>query len=366
MNLKRSKNQAISSPDYVGIDIGKKELVVRRITKSSTIEKLKCSTVNAGVNQLLDWLKADDIIALEAGNQAFRIAKRIQKEGKGTVYVLNPGDLAMIYQSLKKTDSEDALKLARLISRIPVDELPVVRIPSDEIDHARRVLSEQEYHAKQLTALKNRLHSIFTQAGFTEISKKHLRHVETRIRVIKLLPQTYQNEARRLHTQSILVEEQLKEMAEEHKAILQKNKEMTSIAMSIPGVGPISALSLYAYLGDGKNFSSRKQVAYYSGLVPRVDISGTQVNYGRITKRGARLLRRSIVQAAWALSRTKQGGELKKFYEQLYPRIGKHKAIVATARKIVEIYYILLKNGETYRDFPELELNKKLHRYGII
>ncbi|EPG83463.1 hypothetical protein LEP1GSC048_2573 [Leptospira santarosai serovar Shermani str. 1342KT] len=35
---------------------------------------------------------------------------------------MNPGDLATIYQSLKKTDKEDSLKIARLIQRFPIEE----------------------------------------------------------------------------------------------------------------------------------------------------------------------------------------------------------------------------------------------------
>ncbi|EMO87977.1 hypothetical protein LEP1GSC024_3269 [Leptospira noguchii str. 2001034031] len=43
------------------------------------------------------------------GSQSFRIAKSILNKGI-QVIVLNPGDLATIYQSLKKTDKEDSLK----------------------------------------------------------------------------------------------------------------------------------------------------------------------------------------------------------------------------------------------------------------
>ena len=53
---------------------------------------------------------------------------------------------------------------------------------------------------------------------------------------------------------------------------------------------------------------SAKQVAYYSGLVPRVDISGDCVRYGPITKRGAHLFRRPLIQAAWSLVRSPHGG----------------------------------------------------------
>ncbi|EKR98663.1 transposase domain protein [Leptospira mayottensis 200901122] len=77
-------------------------------------------------------------------SQSFRIAKTILKDHKEIqVIVLNPGDLATIYQSLKKTDKEDSLKITRLIQRFPIDELPVVPIPSDEKKDKRKLCTEQ-------------------------------------------------------------------------------------------------------------------------------------------------------------------------------------------------------------------------------
>ncbi|OOB92485.1 IS110 family transposase, partial [Leptospira interrogans serovar Hardjo] len=76
---------------YVGIDCGKKTLEVIRIGEN-------------------------DVVGLEAGSQSFRIAKSILNKGI-QVIVLNPGDLATIYQSLKNTDKEDSLKIERLIQR---------------------------------------------------------------------------------------------------------------------------------------------------------------------------------------------------------------------------------------------------------
>ena len=52
---------------------------------------------------------------------------------------MNPGDLATIYNSLKKTDKEDALKLARLIKSIPREELPEVTIPSEKEEDSRDI-----------------------------------------------------------------------------------------------------------------------------------------------------------------------------------------------------------------------------------
>ncbi|EMO01980.1 transposase, IS116/IS110/IS902 family [Leptospira interrogans serovar Pomona str. UT364] len=70
-------------------------------------------------------------------------------------------------------------------------------------------------------------------------------------------------------------------------------------------------------MGDCKRFSSAKQAAYYAGLVPRVDISGDTVRYGRIINRGCHSIRRVIVQAAWSLVRCQHGGKVKEFYQKV-------------------------------------------------
>ncbi|EMY26804.1 transposase, IS116/IS110/IS902 family [Leptospira interrogans serovar Australis str. 200703203] len=86
----------------------------------------------------------------------------------------------------------------------------------------------------------------------------------------------------------------------------------------MPGIGMITSLAIMSYMGDCKRFSSAKQAAYYAGLVPRVDISGDTVRYGRIINRGCHSIRRVIVQAAWSLVRCQHGGKVKEFYQRLY------------------------------------------------
>ncbi|EPE84624.1 transposase [Leptospira noguchii str. 1993005606] len=142
----------------------KKTLEVIRIGDNSLHQRQQFSTTENGISNLLNWLNPNDVVGLEAGSQSFRIAKSILNKGI-QVIVLNPGDLATIYQSLKKTDKEDSLKIARLIQRFPIEELPVVPIPNDEEEDNRRLCSEQENWTRQLTQSKNRLHSLFTQAG---------------------------------------------------------------------------------------------------------------------------------------------------------------------------------------------------------
>ncbi|EKO15145.1 transposase [Leptospira kirschneri str. H1] len=182
----RRKEMESQEVKYVGVDCGKKSIEVVRINSENSLERRQFSTTESGINNLLQWLTLNDIVGLEAGSQSFRIAKSILNKGV-QVIVLNPGNLATIYQSLKKTDKEDSLKIARLIQRFPIEELPTVPIPNDEEEDNRRLCTEQENWTRQLTQSKNRLHSLFTQAGLTQITKKHLRTKVSREASVTLL-----------------------------------------------------------------------------------------------------------------------------------------------------------------------------------
>ncbi|UOG54922.1 IS110 family transposase [Leptospira noguchii] len=351
--------------NYVGIDCGKKNLEVIRINSENPSERRQFSTTENGINNLLNWLNPNDVVGLEAGSQSFRIAKSILNKGI-QVIVLNPGDLATIYQSLKKTDKEDSLKIARLIQRFPIEELPVVPIPNDEEEDNRRLCSEQENWTRQLTQSKNRLHSLFTQAGLTHITKKHLRTKANRETSVTLLPSRYQKEAERILKVLDLVEQNLKLIEEEIKEALKKNQAYTQTIMSMPGIGMITSLAIMSYMGDCKRFSSAKQAAYYVGLVPRVDISGDFAYYGRIVNRGCHSIRRVIVQAAWSLVRCQHGGKIKEFYQRLYPKKGAKKSIIAVSRKMIEVLYSMIRTGTLFDSMPEEVLNRKLAQYGLM
>jgi len=354
-----------TTKNYVGIDVHKKMLEVARLRDSAgKIERQTFTTGGEGITHLLEWLTPEDVIALETGNQSFRLAKTLILKGFDAI-VLNAGDLAVIYKSLKKTDREDALKLARLISRIPREELPLVEIPSDEMEDARRLSTEQATWTKQRTALINRLHSIFTQAGRTEITKKDLSSINNREKVVCLLSTRYISEAKRLCQMINHFETMLAAVHFEINQLLDKELSFTTLAMSMPGVGPVTALVLFSYLGDCRRFSNGKQVAYYAGFVPRVDSSGDTIRYGGIIKHGAQGIRRVMVQSAWSLVHSKNGNELTLFYERLKATKGKGKAIVAVARKMLCVFYAMMTSGELYRGVELEDIFKKIKNYGI-
>ena len=124
-------------------------------------------------------------------------------------------------------------------------------------------------------------------------------------------------------------------------------------------------MAFIAYIGDGSRFASQAQVSNYTGLVPRVDCSGNYTHYGPITKRGCVAIRRVAIQAAWALVGSREGGPYKEFYERKSSEIGKKKAIVAIARKLVVLMYTLATNRDYYSGTTIKNRLKKLKKYKI-
>jgi transposase len=96
---------------------------------------------------------------------------------------------------------------------------------------------------------------------------------------------------------------------------------------SVPGVGPVVAITFRATLDEIGRFAHAGQVSARLGLVPREDSSAERRHRGHITKAGPRELRSLLVQAAWACWRSKGCGALRAWVERLACRRGKRIAV---------------------------------------
>lgn len=122
------------------------------------------------------------------------------------------------------------------------------------------------------------------------------------------------------------------------------------IALSIPGMGFISACTILAEIGDFREFSSSNKLAAYCGLVPSVYQSAGKMINGHITKHGSPHVRWMIIEVAHAITRSKQDSRLKRFFLRIKARRGIKIAVVALARKVLCLLYHLMINQELYQD----------------
>jgi transposase len=132
--------------------------------------------------------------------------------------------------------------------------------------------------------------------------------------------------------------------------LLSSRNEDMRIALSMPGMGFVSASTILAEIGDFRDFSSPDKLAAYCGLVPSVYQSAGKLINGHITKHGSPHIRSMIIEVAHAIIRTRRDTKLKKFFLRIKARRGLKIGVVALARKVLCILYHLLIHQETYHD----------------
>lgn len=107
-----------------------------------------------------------------------------------------------------------------------------------------------------------------------------------------------------------------------------------TLLTSVPGIGPVGAWRFITEIGDMRRFSSEKKLCSYVGLIPNSNSSGDKERKGRITTRGNKRLRTTLIEAAWTAVRNDPA--LAKFYHKKnLSKTNKNTAIVAVARKLL-------------------------------
>lgn len=337
---------------FVGIDLGKTSYVLRIIDSNGKITGWTGKTTPQGRKELYGRLRASDVIAVEAGNMSFIITEEFEKLTGNKIYNLCTRKLFDIYMTDKKTDKEDALKLAKFIKNHDEEDLPVVIPPTPEMKRHRKIMSEYSSLKKERTIKINRLHSVFEHSGFTHIKKADLKTQGRRNLAVSILEGYDRMEADRLIQVIELLERQLEELTEiiEHEVSESKDAQT---AKTVCGVGSVVALSFVAVVGPVERYQNAAHLASYLGFTPKVDCSSTIIKYGHISKHGNGYLRSMLVQAVWAMSRSNKGGALKAKYDYMIAHgKTKKKAVVAIARKMAELIYTLIKNNDSFDQRP--------------
>ena len=129
-----------------------------------------------------------------------------------------------------------------------------------------------------------------------------------------------------------------------------KEDEPLMRLLEVPGLGPVNASQLKAWMGGGEQFECGRHASAALGLVPRQHSTGGKERLYGITKRGNASLRTSIIHGARSVLIRSKGktDRLSRWVNALIERRGFNKAAVALANKIVRIAWVILHRGESY------------------
>lgn len=332
---------------YVGLDVSSKSFVVHALNdKKKVLLKGDIEPTRSGLRKLHIMLPKDTVLyVFEAGNQMKWIAETIKKLPNAELHVVHPNHIKWINESSGKTDKIDAKKLAELARG---DLLPT---PVKVVDGKNRKLRELS-SARQLLQSK-RVAMVNTIRGYCK-QEGH-----------KLPEKFFQGASWQVKLKALKVSETLKtiiesmmpaieQIAESETQLTEKMSEVTTkdieLLETIPAIGKLSARVVASAVDGVERFESKKKVAKYGALTPRIYQSGNVVRMGRICHDGRHEVRRVLLQCAHTITRMKSPSAkpLIEFYKRIEKKAGKKRAVVALARKLLTTAYGVLKSGQPY------------------
>jgi len=326
---------------FIGVDLHTNSFTICRLQDDGS-ESFETFTLSASaLEAFCQSLDASDEISVESTGNTAWFCDEI-RACVGRVVVVNPRQFQVIRKSVNKTDRNDARALAFFLSK---DMLPETRLKSTAEAELSSLVATRDVFVKQRTMLLNKVHAMFVRRG-SKLKKEGLAS-KKRLRALDVSQLTA------LRNQALDLTETLAE--------LDKAIEVAGAALpghegisSIKGIGARSAAILLSGIGNIDDFESADKLAAYVGIVPKVSPSNDTDNRGRITKRGNKLMRTTLVQCT--LVAIRYSGYLNAFYQRIKERRGAGKAIIATARKLLSIIYDTLKNGWVFEDFPNFKI----------
>jgi len=328
---------------YIGVDLHRNRFTVCVLAENGR-EYLSEHRLEQ-FPQFVRKLRPTDELAVEVtGNTRLfynAVASHVAK-----VVVVNPTQFRVIRQSVKKTDPHDARTLAFYLSK---DMLPEVRMKDTLHAQLSSLTQTRDTLVKQRTALKNKVNNILSAHGIN-LRKESLASDVGLDRVLEMtFDAIVQTELRVIVGQIRALNQSIAELEKTIKTEGAKLPGHRNLK-SIKGIGDLGATVLLTAIGDINDFAHPGKLAAYFGIVPRVRNSNETEHSGRITKRGTKLGRTTLVQCA--LIAMRYSSYLAKFYHKVARRRSTGKAIIALARKFLSVIYHTLKNNWIFEDFP--------------
>jgi transposase len=233
-------------------------------------------------------------------------------------------------------------------------------VPPDQVRDLRATLAERSKMTRLATQAKNRLHAV--------LQRHHLTPPEGSPFIPERRDWWLDLPVSALERQRILCD--LDTLAFAANQLTRLNQALTDLAadegrlellLQLPGISLVTGLTLLGAIGDIRRFPDAKHLVGYAGLGARIHDSGQTTHRGQITKAGRRDLRTAMVEAAQAAANSHPHWQAE--LARLEPRLGRNKAIVAIARKLlVAVWHVLTEQVADRHAEPESVARKLLQQ----
>jgi transposase len=335
---------------YVALDIHKKYCVIGGVDREG---RVVLHAVRVEHADLEGWLKKNlrstDHVVFESTTNAWHVYDLLEPLVERVV-VANPAKVKQIANARVKTDVRDTFILARLLA---ANLVPDVWVPPAHVREMRQLLSQRRQLVETHTQIVNRMHSVAHRHHLKHERGKRFNEKTTAWQKDERLSKIEQFQLELEMENRVYIEKQISRIGKEVAKLSHRKPwaESMTYLMQLPGFGVITAMTVLAAIGEIQRFDSARHLASYSGLTPGLEQSGTKYNEKGITKEGRKELRWALVEVA---QRAVNSDPLwKQRFQELQKRMHRNQAIVAIARRLLELVWVVLTRCQPYRHFSQ-------------
>jgi transposase len=335
---------------YVALDIHKHYCVVAGVDREGRVVLQPVRVEHA---DLEGWLKrklhSTDHVVIESTTNAWHVYDLLFPLVERVV-VANPIQVKQIAKARVKTDVRDTFILARLLA---ANLVPEVWVPPLHVRQLRQLLSQRRQLVETHTQIVNRMHSVAHRHHLKHARGKRFNEKTTAWQKDKRLSKLEQFQLELEMENRVYIEKQIGRIGKEVAKMSHQKPwaESMTYLMQLPGFGVITAMTVLAAIGEIQRFESARHLASYSGLTPGLEQSGTKYHEKGITKEGRKELRWALVEVAQRA--VKSDPLWTRRFQELQQRMHRNQAMVAVARRLLELVWHVLTRRQPYRHFSQ-------------
>jgi transposase len=331
---------------YVGLDVSLKQTSICVVDQTGLVVREGVVDSDPEAISVYVRSKAPDAvrIGLETGPTSTWLWTELKRLGLPVICIDARHAKAVLKMQINKSDRNDAIGIARIMQTGWFKEVHVKDIDSHSV---RALLASRALLVKIKRDLENHVRGLLKNLGlvigrakFNVFAVRAEELIEGRPELIAAI--------RPLLEARNAVEQQVSELDRKVMKLARHDGQVRRF-MTVPGVGPITALAFKATIDDPARFARSRSVGAYIGLTSRRHASGEVDWSGRISKCGDAMLRSYLFEAAGVLlTRVPTWSAVKTWGMKLANRNGLRKAKVAVARKLAVILHRMWIDGTEF------------------
>ena len=337
-------------PHYVGLDASKATTNICILDDNG--ETVREGVVETEPGAIVQYLRGDRLryrrVGIESMSFTPWLYEGMAKAGLPVICIEARHSSSVLKRRLNKTDRNDARGIAEIMR---AGVYKAVHVKTVESRQAKLVLTARRHLSQKCRDIDNLIRATLLQAGF-KIAAGRVYSFDQRADAMIRSEGVLRDVMDALLAARRAIASQVEALSQRVSDLAAQDTVCRNF-MTVPGVGPITALAFRAAVDVPQRFARSRDVGVHLGLTPRSYRSGRIDRKGRISRCGDAQARAALYMAARSIMQARtRTTSLKTWGSGVIAARGYSKGVIAVARKLAVVLHRMWIAGEAFRSEP--------------